>query len=175
MCNNQVKKCKQEKASSASVYHRGAVIEAAFHAPFKRCVTPSVKASKISFWLCRGCDGGCDVAPRYLYWQHIYHTLSLIAFICMGPSPVMLLEVVVPVCSFFFCPKAMQIHKHLFVAKQEGCVLLYTAKNGTVSSLIPTIILGKCLHALSHQLPVMFKSAWKKHIWWLWFLVMGLK
>lgn len=122
--------------------------------------------------------GGCDVAPRYLYWQHIYHTLSLIAFICMGPSPVMLLEVAVPVCSFlffFFCPKAMQIHKHLFVAKQEGCVLLYTAKNGTVSSLIPTIILGKCLHALSHRFPVMFKSAWKKHIWRLWFLVMGLK
>lgn len=99
------KKCKQKKASSVSVYHRGAVIEAAFHAHFRRCVTPSVKASEIFFWLCRGCDGGRDVAPRYLYWQHIYHTLSLIAFICMGPSPVMLLEVAVPVCSFFFVPK----------------------------------------------------------------------
>lgn len=78
MCDNEVKKCEQKKASSVSVYHRGAVIEAAFHAPFRRCVTPSVKASKIFFfWLCRGCDGGAWCGTTLsLLTAHLSHFVS---------------------------------------------------------------------------------------------------
>lgn len=89
-------------------------------------------------------DGECDVAPHYLYWHHIYHTLSLIAFICMGPFPAPLLEAGVTLCSFFFFVLKPQIYKR-FLRCQTGRLSTIIHSWKSLYCLFAWFILGKCL------------------------------
>lgn len=110
--------------------------------------------------------GWCGAALSLLT-AHLSHFVS--DCIHLGPSPV----VFAGGCRasvFGSCPKAMSIHKRLLGAKRERLLSYYTGlKMAGCHHLFPAIIPGKCLHALSHQLPVMYKNAWKRNIWSLWF------
>lgn len=93
-------------------------------------------------WDSLGCDGECDVAAHYLYWQHIHHTLSPIAFICMGHV------------GGGWCDSKLNsvlkphTYTNICAMPNRKAVLLFTAEGKPFIAYSHHLFMGKCFHIM---------------------------